>query len=498
MISNNRQAYTLVEMLVALAVGAIVVMATYASYEMVNTQYQKNTDIANMHTSGRAIMQMIERDVRMAGFEYRHTSGANKGKKAFGSKITKPLDITDSGNKCCDEVKVIYDYFNEDDQTVKRIQIHYFTKEHNTPKKGNRYRLYKQVNEILPNAKTGSVDVLADFVEDLQLVNVESKPLLWHGDRFNQNLNYAVIEKIPGKNSGTGNAWRRVKSIAIDSNGLLYTGSNYAWRDPLGIYIIDVKTDKDRYIYKGRLRGVDMASSMTFTPDGVLYSVHNSKLSAFYPDSSISYIGLPFNATAIASDDKGLLYMGSNSTKNIQIYNPKIRRNIGSIPTKTMSSRVVRVNDIAINGDKLFVASADHSSIQMYSILSRKNIGYIPTSYIKNAIVVGGPHNLLYSGSESRREIEVHNYNTAEKLGKIRTGDPISDLAISDNKSGKEALVNIKLTLRSEKEYGSNNRKYSKNEKAEQYQIGNYDFEFNDKYKHDVFATTVLVRNLAL
>jgi len=276
-----RQAYTLVEMLVALVVGAIVVMATYASYEMVNTQYQKNTDIANMHTSGRAIMQMIERDVRMAGFEYRHTSGANKGKKAFGSKITKPLDITDSGNKCCDEVKVIYDYFNEDDQTVKRIQIHYFTKEHNTPKKGNRYRLYKQVNDILPAAKTRPEEVLADFVEDLQIVNIFEESGLYSGDRG---------------------------------------------RD---ILIIDTK--------------------------------------------------------------------------------------------------------------------------------AKKEIGQITTRYNDN-----------------------------------------SALVFKTKKTGQESLVNIKLTLRSEKEYGSNNRKYSKDEKAEKHQIGNYDFEFNDKYKHDVFATTVLVRNLAL
>ena len=41
MIFNNHKAYTLVEMLVALAVSAIIIAATYASYEMVATQYHK-------------------------------------------------------------------------------------------------------------------------------------------------------------------------------------------------------------------------------------------------------------------------------------------------------------------------------------------------------------------------------------------------------------------------------------------------------------------------
>ena len=195
------KAFTLVEMLVALAVGAIVIMATYASYEMVDTQYKKNIDVANMHTSGRSIMQMIERDVRMAGFEYRHTSGTNKGKKAFSSSITTPLDITDSGNKCCDEVKVIYDYFNEETKVVKRIQIHYFTIKKDTPKKGKRYRLYKQVNDILPTAKTRPAEVMADFVEDLQFENIVKDSSLYYGSDY--GLGMTIVDPVTRKNVGS-------------------------------------------------------------------------------------------------------------------------------------------------------------------------------------------------------------------------------------------------------------------------------------------------------
>jgi len=181
--SFKRQAFTLVEMLVALAVGAIVIMATYASYEMVNTQYRKNIDIANMHTSGRSIMQIIERDVRMAGFEYRHTSGTNKGKKAFSGSITTPLDIKDSGNKCCDEVTVVYDHAQDVldwkgrvvSNKVERIRVRYWAEIH-LSNKGNRHRLYKQKDilgqnqKILAKPKLGNKEVMADFVEDLQLV----------------------------------------------------------------------------------------------------------------------------------------------------------------------------------------------------------------------------------------------------------------------------------------------------------------------------------------
>lgn len=173
MIFNNHKAYTLVEMLVALAVSAIIIAATYASYEMVATQYHKNMDIANMHTSGRAIMRIIERDVRMAGFEYRDTDA----KIPYGS-ISNPLTIKDSGNKCCDEVTVVYDYYDEESKKAERIRIRYWTEPH-TSNKGSRHRLYKQKDilgrngSVLANPVLGRKEVMADYIEDLQLVNIE-------------------------------------------------------------------------------------------------------------------------------------------------------------------------------------------------------------------------------------------------------------------------------------------------------------------------------------
>ena len=166
---TNTKAFTLVEMLVAMAVSTIIIAATYASYDLVATQYKKNIDVAEMHTSGRAIMQMIERDVRMADFKYR-----DQDANVTYGPITAPLVIKDSGDKCCDEVTVIYDYYDEDSKKVERIRIRYWAESYSS-NKGNRYRLYKQIdvlgrnNAILANPIIGSKDLLADFVEDLQI-----------------------------------------------------------------------------------------------------------------------------------------------------------------------------------------------------------------------------------------------------------------------------------------------------------------------------------------
>ena len=112
---TNKKAFTLVEMIVAMAVSTIIIAGAYASYDMVKTQYTKNLDLSQMQQSGRAIMQMIERDARMAGFEY-----LDEDANMTYGKISSPLTIKDSGNKCCDELTVIYDY---EWAAVKAVEI---------------------------------------------------------------------------------------------------------------------------------------------------------------------------------------------------------------------------------------------------------------------------------------------------------------------------------------------------------------------------------------
>jgi len=196
MLNKFIKAFTLVEMLVALAVSSIIIAATYASYEMVATQYKKNMDVADMHTSGRAIMRIIERDIRMAGFEYR-----DKDAKVTYGTISSPLTIKDSGNKCCDEVTVIYDYFDEESKKAERIRIRYWAEAYPS-NKGSRHRLYKQKDilgqnkKILAKPKLGTKDVMADYIEDLQIINIINTAKLYSGSKNNENIEIIDIETL--------------------------------------------------------------------------------------------------------------------------------------------------------------------------------------------------------------------------------------------------------------------------------------------------------------
>lgn len=475
--SLKRKAFTLVEMLVVLAVGAIVVMATYASYEMVNTQYHKNIDIANMHTSGRAIMQMIERDVRMAGFEYRHTSGANKGKKAFGSKITKPLDITDSGNKCCDEVKVIYDYFNEDTKTVKRIQIHYFTKEHNTSKKGKRYRLYKQVNDILPIVKTRPAEVMADFVEDLQLGNSTGGNYIFAID--NDKLHVYDLAK-PGPSN---NIARFVKTIYLPDNthqagsmvvgpdGNIYFGiyGNYQW---------DIAVLNPSAVFDPSLKLLERIKSP------------QARICNFNP-----WLGIVGNT----------LYVDSCKSQNPYAY-------AYDVTTKKLIKTIDKENSQLVD---LFSFTHDTSKDGIRCVMSG-NRKYANCSYPKGRVFTTGfygtyPRVIKFLNNNL---LAHHSYNGAIFFNQLTktSGSALSGgiLRVPQTQYGQNrkaktfnltqidltktsALVAISLTLRTKNQYGKD-RQFKKKD----YYGGNFKIDKTDKYKHDVFSTTVLVRNLAL
>ena len=64
---KNTKAFSLIETLVAMVIGAISIAAISYSYIFFNNTYQKITDKAKMSQSGRSSLQLIAKDLRNAG-----------------------------------------------------------------------------------------------------------------------------------------------------------------------------------------------------------------------------------------------------------------------------------------------------------------------------------------------------------------------------------------------------------------------------------------------
>ena len=107
------------------------------------------------------------------------------GLMTYGS-ITAPIEIKDSGNKCCDEVTIIYDEVFDTlnasgvvtSSIVERVKTRFWTEPYTSSKHGARNRLFKRRtilgtnNALLATPRVGAKEVMADYVEDLQLINI--------------------------------------------------------------------------------------------------------------------------------------------------------------------------------------------------------------------------------------------------------------------------------------------------------------------------------------
>ena len=533
---TSKKAFTLVEMIVAMAVSTIIIAGAYASYDMVKTQYTKNLDLSQMQQSGRAIMQMIERDARMAGFEY-----LDEDANMTYGKISSPLVIKDSGNKCCDELTVIYDYVDDVldwkgklvSSSVNRIRVRYWT-EAFTSKKGDRFRLYKQKdllgkgNLMLANPIIGNKEVMADYIEDLQFVNITSSSSMYIGSqKYGALRSYNPASKEWGPQlrlENDGGTVINVMELDFGPDGKLWTGSyQYGNMRPY---------DPVNNEWGDSVSGGSQVRAMAFAPDELLYVASYSRgrpyINSYDPVSKKWGNEFQFSttdpnwrrktdipATAVAVSPDGLLYFGSDYWGTVNSYDPVSKKWGQETQFKALWNTVLPVGAMAFSPDGLLYVGAlnPHSTGGIVRVFdpASKTWG---NQYImfNNIIDVGnrgrgmpitamafGSDGLLYVGSWRFGVLRA--YNPATKTwGEQHTFKdsrgvilPINSMAIKTKKTGLESLVTINLTLRTKERYGKD-RQFSKKD----YHAGNFELSKSDNYKRDTFSSKVLVRNMML
>ena len=154
---KNIAGLSLVEMLIGIVITSMMIAAIYTSYNVVNKSYSQVTDRAKISRSGRDIVEMLMRDVRMAGYKY--VLGINaldlptrsylifKGGDTTVQESHDPIIIErntlgfatgladfetpakhENDDVCCDRIHIVYDDFNQNDATqpYKRYKTTYF------------------------------------------------------------------------------------------------------------------------------------------------------------------------------------------------------------------------------------------------------------------------------------------------------------------------------------------------------------------------------------
>ena len=168
---NNIIGFTLIEILIGVVISAIMMAAMFTTYTVVNNSYSQVSDVAGISRSGRDIVTLMMRDIRLAGFKYHYgtfsnaetdiprrdylkfITGNEDGEEPIDShapiviykntlnydEINPDFDLSDSYVKdldekhnpddfCCDRIHIVYGDFVEGDtaQPYKRYKITYY------------------------------------------------------------------------------------------------------------------------------------------------------------------------------------------------------------------------------------------------------------------------------------------------------------------------------------------------------------------------------------
>ncbi|MBC8554061.1 MAG: prepilin-type N-terminal cleavage/methylation domain-containing protein [Candidatus Brocadiales bacterium] len=160
---SMRSAYTLTELLVATAVGSIVMAMAFSSFSLINTKYQKYSDLSNLHRSSTQVLNIINRDLRMAGYQDLDTVNGSIAEAV----ITENDNNSSRGS---DAITITYDA-----DTETRIKIRYYLdckEQSECSEREGRYRLYKTKWSKTNGSWNLDADyekqAVADYIEDLQ------------------------------------------------------------------------------------------------------------------------------------------------------------------------------------------------------------------------------------------------------------------------------------------------------------------------------------------
>jgi type IV pilus assembly protein PilW len=115
-ISNNSKGFTLVELLIAMAITGIVAGAIFTAFQSQQKSYLIQDQVAEMQRNIRAAMDIMIRDIRMAGYDpTRFSGGATITDNSTSARIQVTMDLNKDHDCNDNNENITYGFSNAND-----------------------------------------------------------------------------------------------------------------------------------------------------------------------------------------------------------------------------------------------------------------------------------------------------------------------------------------------------------------------------------------------
>ena len=119
--SNNSTGFTLIELVVAMFIAGIASIAIFTAFKSQQKSYLVQDQVAEMQQNVRAAMDIMVREIRMAGYDPRRSSHATITDNSTSARIQVTMDINEDGD-CDDENEnITHGFSNENDADADGI-----------------------------------------------------------------------------------------------------------------------------------------------------------------------------------------------------------------------------------------------------------------------------------------------------------------------------------------------------------------------------------------
>ena len=204
---NKIAGLTLIEILISIAISTIMMFAMYTSYNLVNRTYSQVSGRAQISQSGRDVLGMITKDIRLAGFRYFGDTIPTNTSNHVPILITKSADA----NSCCDGIEIVYGDFDINqpvNNRYSRYKITYNTDASSSPNADGLFQIFKSkikwnnASNTWDPANTHSEtyvgELVADYVEDFIFVPINENGRIIDPPPTYTNSNKDLVLKIKG------------------------------------------------------------------------------------------------------------------------------------------------------------------------------------------------------------------------------------------------------------------------------------------------------------